>query len=99
MPDPGPQDEQREIGLLDVEDLRLEGVGGAQQAALPEIGFELDLAPELELQPLGDGERDGALGTDVSRRGHEHAQSKQRGQLPIAKREFSRVQRAQARRP
>ena len=53
---------------LDVEDLRLEGVGGTQQAALPEIGFELDLAAEFELQPLGDRERDGALGTDVSRR-------------------------------
>ena len=75
--DPRPQDEQREIGLLDVEDLRLEGVGGAQQAALPQVGLELDLAAEFKLQPLGDGERDGTLGTDVSRRGHEHTQPKQ----------------------
>ena len=59
---PGPEDEEREVGLLDVEDLGLEGVGRAQQAALPQIGLELDLAAELELQPFGDGERDAALG-------------------------------------
>ena len=68
VPDPRPQDEQREVGLLDVEDLRLEGIGGAQQAALPQIGFELDLAAEFELQPFGDGERDGTLRANVARR-------------------------------
>ncbi len=70
---PGPENKKREVGLGDVDDLGLKGVGRAQQAALPQIGFELDLAAELELQPLGDRERDAALGPHVPRRRYKYA--------------------------
>src|SRR5262249_1469018 len=51
------------------------------QAALPEIGLELDAAAKLELQALGDRQRDRALGTDVARGGDEDAQPQQRSIL------------------
>ena len=70
---PRPQDEEREVGVADVDDLGLERIGGAQQTALPQIGLELDLAAELELQSLGHRERDATLGAHVSRRGHKYA--------------------------
>ena len=73
-----PQNEQGEVRLLDVENLRLERVGDTQQAALPEIGLELNLATELELQSLCDRERDPPLGADVPRRRHEYAQPQQK---------------------
>src|SRR5262249_58928022 len=70
---PRPQNKEREVSVADVDDLGLEGVGRAQQAALPQIGLELDLTAELELQTLGHRERDAALGAHVSRRGHKYA--------------------------
>ena len=53
--------------LLSPEDLRLKGIASAQQAALPQIGFELYLPAEFELQPLDDGKRYRALGANVPR--------------------------------
>ena len=70
---PGPENKEREVGLGDVDDLGLKGVSRAQQAALPQIGFELNLAAKLELQPLRNGERDAALGPHVPRRRYKYA--------------------------
>src|SRR5437763_261708 len=70
---PRPENKEREVGLGDVDDLGLKGVSRAQQAALPQIGFELDLAAEFELQAVGHRERDAALGAHVSRRRHKYS--------------------------
>src|SRR5262249_7579365 len=71
------QDEQSKVSFLDVEDLGLEGIGGPQQAAFPEIGFELDLTAEFKLQPLGNGERNTAFRANIRGRRYEYTQSKQ----------------------
>ena len=80
--DPRPQDEDREVGLADVQDLGLEGFRGAQQAALPQIGFEDDKAAKLELQPLDHRRRHRPLGTDISRRRHKNPQAFQNHPCP-----------------